>query len=120
MLLRGPSAQNGNVIIGPSDGRRLAEATSKPYARIYRSERRRCVLSRSSPALAAILAAPQASPQPPPRSSRRAAAAAGQQPPASRRQQPERAQQPPIRTGINFVRVDVIVTDRQGQAGRST
>jgi VWFA-related protein len=29
-------------------------------------------------------------------------------------QQPDRAQQPPIRTGINFVRVDVIVTDKQG------
>jgi VWFA-related protein len=36
-----------------------------------------------------------------------------QQPPAP--QQPDRAQQP-IRSGINFVRVDVIVTDRQGQA----
>jgi VWFA-related protein len=34
-----------------------------------------------------------------------------QEPPAG---QPERAQQPPFRTGINFVRVDVIVTDRQG------
>jgi VWFA-related protein len=29
-------------------------------------------------------------------------------------QEAERAQQPPIRTGINFVRVDAIVTDRQG------
>jgi VWFA-related protein len=29
-------------------------------------------------------------------------------------QQPERAQQPPLRSGINFVRVDVIVTDKQG------
>jgi VWFA-related protein len=29
-------------------------------------------------------------------------------------QTPERAQQPPIRSGINFVRVDVIVSDRQG------
>ena len=26
-----------------------------------------------------------------------------------------RAQQPPIRTGINFVRVDVIVTDGKGE-----
>ena len=34
-------------------------------------------------------------------------------PPAG--QTPERAQQPPIRTGINFVRVDVIVTDGKGQ-----
>jgi VWFA-related protein len=40
------------------------------------------------------------------------------QPPAgspAQDQQPERAQQPPIRTGINFVRVDVIVTDKQGR-----
>jgi VWFA-related protein len=29
-------------------------------------------------------------------------------------QAPERAQQPPIRTGINYVRVDAIITDRQG------
>ena len=36
-----------------------------------------------------------------------------QQPPAAQDQQPERAPQP-FRTGINFVRVDVIVTDRQG------
>jgi VWFA-related protein len=34
-------------------------------------------------------------------------------PPAD--QQPARAQQPPIRTGINFVRVDVIVTDGKGE-----
>jgi VWFA-related protein len=42
---------------------------------------------------------------------------AGQQPqgqqPAS--EPPVRAQQPPIRTGINFVRVDVIVTDGKGE-----
>jgi VWFA-related protein len=37
------------------------------------------------------------------------------QPPPTPQQQPERAQQPPIRSGINFVRVDVIVTDRAGQ-----
>lgn len=30
-------------------------------------------------------------------------------------QPPDRAQQPPIRTGINFVRVDVIVSDGKGQ-----
>ena len=36
-----------------------------------------------------------------------------QQPPAG--QQPERTQQPPIRSGINFVRVDVIVSDGKGQ-----
>src|SRR3990170_3594742 len=34
-------------------------------------------------------------------------------PPAG--QAPERAQQPPIRTGINFVRVDAIVTDNKGE-----
>jgi VWFA-related protein len=51
-------------------------------------------------------------PQPPP----------GQQPPAGQPpatppadQQPVRAQQPPIRTGISFVRVDVIVTDGKGE-----
>jgi VWFA-related protein len=41
-----------------------------------------------------------------------------QQTPANQQpaeQQPERAQQPPIRTGINFVRVDVIVSDGKGQ-----
>src|SRR5687767_3123159 len=38
---------------------------------------------------------------------------AGEQPPAP--QTPVRAQQPPIRTGINFVRVDVIVTDNKGE-----
>ena len=37
-----------------------------------------------------------------------------QQPQQDQQQQPERAQQPPIRTGINFVRVDVIVTDKNG------
>jgi VWFA-related protein len=36
-----------------------------------------------------------------------------EQPPAG--QQPERTQQPPIRSGINFVRVDVIVSDGKGQ-----
>jgi VWFA-related protein len=35
------------------------------------------------------------------------------QQPAS--QEPERSQQPPIRRGINFVRVDVIVSDNKGQ-----
>ena len=34
-------------------------------------------------------------------------------PPAG--QAPERAQQPPIRTGVNFVRVDAIVTDGKGE-----
>jgi VWFA-related protein len=43
---------------------------------------------------------------------------AGQQPPPATPppdQTPVRAQQPPIRTGINFVRVDVIVTDGKGE-----
>ena len=44
--------------------------------------------------------------QPPPEGQQ-----AGQTPPTQ--QEPDRAQQP-IRTGINFVRVDVIVTDRDG------
>ena len=35
-------------------------------------------------------------------------------PPAAAQQQPERAQQAPIRSGINFVRVDVIVSDGKG------
>ena len=45
--------------------------------------------------------APPAAPQPAP-----------QEPSAA---QPERTQQPPIRSGINFVRVDVIVSDGKGQ-----
>lgn len=43
---------------------------------------------------------------------------AGQQPPATpppATDAPVRAQQPPIRTGINFVRVDAIVTDGKGE-----
>jgi VWFA-related protein len=43
---------------------------------------------------------------------------AGQKPPATPPpgdQPPVRAQQPPIRTGINFVRVDAIVTDGKGE-----
>ena len=44
---------------------------------------------------------------------------AAQQPspqqPAAAGQQPERTPQPPIRTSINFVRVDVIVSDNKGQ-----
>ena len=41
---------------------------------------------------------------------------AGQQPPATPPGEPPvRAQQPPIRSGINFVRVDVIVTDGKGE-----
>ncbi|HEU4925468.1 MAG TPA: VWA domain-containing protein [Vicinamibacterales bacterium] len=43
---------------------------------------------------------------------------AGQKPPATPPpgdQTPVRAQQPPIRTGINFVRVDAIVTDGKGE-----
>ena len=41
-------------------------------------------------------------------------AAAGQQPPPADQPPPDPAQ-PVFRTGINFVRVDVIVTDKQGQ-----
>ena len=41
---------------------------------------------------------------------------ASPQPPAATAppQEPARAQQPPIRTGINFVRVDAIITDNKG------
>ncbi len=38
-----------------------------------------------------------------------------QQTPPAQQQQPERSTQQPIRTGINFVRVDVIVTDGKGE-----
>lgn len=42
--------------------------------------------------------------------------AAGQAPPAGQPQQTPPGQQPPVfRAGVNFVRVDVIVTDRQGE-----
>ena len=41
--------------------------------------------------------------------------APAQQPADPAPPQPERTQQPPIRTGINFVRVDVIVSDGKGQ-----
>ena len=39
---------------------------------------------------------------------------AGTAAPPPQTAQPERSQQGPIRTGINYVRVDAIVTDRQG------
>jgi VWFA-related protein len=55
-----------------------------------------------------LLSAQQSPPQQPPQQT-----PATQQP--ADQQQPERAQQPPIRTGINFVRVDVIVSDGKGQ-----
>jgi VWFA-related protein len=49
-------------------------------------------------------------------SARQAAAPPPQQPAAAQQPQQEDPQQPPrIRTGINFVRVDVIVSDRQGK-----
>jgi VWFA-related protein len=54
-----------------------------------------------------VVLAQQQDPQQPPGTAQ-PAAPAGQQ-------QPERTQQPPIRSGINFVRVDVIVTDKQGE-----
>ena len=54
---------------------------------------------------------PAPPPQPQPSTSP-AAPPAGGAPPAA--QEPARAQQPPIRTGINYVRVDAIITDKQG------
>ncbi len=67
-----------------------------------------------SAAMSAVLAHQQPA-QPPPQPAAQQPSAA--QPPATdpAAQQPERAQQPPIRTGISFVRVDVIVSDRQGE-----
>jgi VWFA-related protein len=56
----------------------------------------------------AVLLAAQQSPEQPQQQ------APATQPPADQ-QQPERARQPPIKTGINFVRVDVIVSDGKGQ-----
>ncbi len=75
----------------------------------------------SAPLAASILslvlvAAPSArqaqQPAPPPQPSTQPPATAPAPPPAG--QQPARSQQGPIRTGINFVRVDAIVTDKQG------
>jgi len=64
-----------------------------------------------SPRLAAAQSARQAAPpQPPP------AAQAPATQPAAAGQQPSDPQQPPrIRTGINYVRVDVIVSDKSGK-----
>ena len=55
--------------------------------------------------------------QAPPPAEQTPAPPAGQQPPPQppADQTPERAQQPPIRTGINFVRVDVIVSNNKGE-----
>ncbi len=73
--------------------------------------------------LAAVLAAgrsgwSQAGP-PPAQPQSQAAQEPGAQPPASQPpaagQEPDRSPQPPIRGGINFVRVDVIVTDGKGE-----
>jgi VWFA-related protein len=55
---------------------------------------------------------PPASPSPPPQQPPAQPQPPAQQPPGQ--QQPDRAQQP-IRTGINFVRVDVIVTGKNGE-----
>lgn len=60
-----------------------------------------------------LLAAQQSAPQQPAPQAPAAQQPTNQQPPDP--QQPERTQQPPIRTGINFVRVDVIVSDGKGQ-----
>ncbi len=59
------------------------------------------------------LNAQQSTPQEPARPAQQPPAPAAQQPPAD--QQPERTQQPAIKSGINFVRVDVIVSDGKGQ-----
>ena len=61
-----------------------------------------------------LLAAQQSAPQQPTPQQPASQQPASQQPP-DQQQQPERTQQPPIRTGINFVRVDVIVSDGKGQ-----
>ena len=61
----------------------------------------------------ASLRAQDPAPQPPAAQPPPATPAPAAPPPAG--QTPERAQQPPIRTGINFVRVDVIVTDGKGE-----
>jgi VWFA-related protein len=61
---------------------------------------------------AVLLGAQQSPPQQPSQQPTQQAPA-NQQP--ADQQQPERSQQPPIRTGINFVRVDVIVSDGKGQ-----
>lgn len=60
-----------------------------------------------------LLAAPAAQQPPAPPAGQ---AETPSQPPAepAGAQEPARADQPPIRTGINYVTVDVIVTDRQG------
>jgi VWFA-related protein len=60
-------------------------------------------------AIASPAARQAGSPQQPPPPDKQ-----GQQQPPQQPQPPERAQQPPIKSGINFVRVDVIVSDRQG------
>jgi VWFA-related protein len=64
-------------------------------------------------------AAQQPAPEPPggqpPPAARPAEEPARAQDPPPPTPQPERAGQPPIRTGINFVRVDVIVTDQKGE-----
>ena len=56
----------------------------------------------------------QSAGQQPPPAGQQPPAGQAQQPPAGQQQEPERAQQP-IRTGINYVSVDVIVTDRDGK-----
>jgi VWFA-related protein len=65
----------------------------------------------ASLALGTVLLAQQ---PPPPAQQQPAQQQPATQQPADQ-QTPERTQQPPIRTGINFVRVDVIVSDGKGQ-----
>lgn len=57
----------------------------------------------------AVVATPMAGQQPPPAQQSPAQQPPAQQPPADQQQQPPR-----IRTGINYVRVDVIVSDKDG------
>ena len=67
--------------------------------------------------LAVFLSGGAAAQQAPPPAEQKPAPPAAQPPPAQppADQTPERAQQPPIRTGINFVRVDVIVSNNKGE-----
>jgi len=95
-----------NAIIGPRLGRAV-QGTSidmRAYSRIVTLALVVTAIAAGSPGPS--LNAQDPAPQPP----------ATQKPaPPPGDQTPVRAQQPPIRTGINFVRVDVIVTDNKGE-----
>ena len=60
---------------------------------------------------AAVMAAPLSGQQAP---AQQPPASGGQQPPAQQPRRPDQQQPPRIRTGINYVRVDVIVSDKNG------